>query len=197
VRLRIACDVRNPLTGPAGAAAVFGPQKGARPLDIEVLDANLAKLAAVLLRDTGVDIASVPGSGAAGGLTAGLLAIGATTEPGIELILDATRFDDLLADADLVITGEGRLDRQTAQGKVVSGVMAHAARKQVPVVALAGSVRGGEIGSLYAAGLVAAFSITDGPLSHAKAFGRAATLLRRSTEAVVRLWLAAAGQWQQ
>jgi glycerate kinase len=197
VRLRIACDVRNPLTGPAGAAAVFGPQKGARPPDIEVLDANLARLAAVLRRDTGMDIASLPGSGAAGGLTAGLLAIGATTEPGIELILDATRFDALLADADLVITGEGRLDRQTAQGKVVSGVMAHAARQQVPVVALAGSVRGGEIGSLYTTGLVAAFSITDGPLSHAKAFGRAATLLRRSTEAVVRLWMAAAGQWQQ
>jgi glycerate kinase len=197
VRLRIACDVRNPLTGPTGAAAVFGPQKGARPADIEVLDANLAKLAALLRRATGMDIASVPGAGAAGGLTAGLLAIGAATEPGIELILDATRFDDLLADADLVITGEGRLDRQTAQGKVVSGVVAHAARKKVPVVALAGSVRGGEIGSLYSAGLVAAFPITDGPLSHAKAFARAATLLRRSTESVVRLWMVAAGYRQQ
>lgn len=191
VRLRIACDVRNPLTGPTGAAAVFGPQKGARAMDIEVLDANLARLAMLLQRDAGVDIASVPGAGAAGGLTAGLLAIGATTEPGIELILDATRFDDLLEDTDLVLTGEGRLDRQTAHGKAVSGVMAHAAKKKVPVVALAGSVRGGEIGSLYAAGLVAAFPITDGPLSHAKAYARAATLLRRSTEAVVRLWMAA------
>lgn len=191
VRLRVACDVRNPLTGPQGAAAVFGPQKGARAADIPALDANLARLAEILARDLGLRVADLPGAGAAGGLTAGLLAVGARSEPGIELVLETLGFDQELAGAALVLTGEGRIDRQTAQGKVISGVLAHAKRAGVPVVALGGSVRGGELGPLYAAGLTAAFPIADGPITYAKAFARATGLLRQTSERVVRLWLAA------
>ncbi|HEY8284456.1 MAG TPA: glycerate kinase [Chloroflexota bacterium] len=191
VRLRVACDVRNPLVGPQGAAAVFGPQKGARPADIPVLEANLARLAAVLARDLGIRVADLPGAGAAGGLTAGLLAVGARSESGIELVLETLAFDRELDGATLVLTGEGRLDRQTAHGKVISGVLHHARRARVPVVALGGSVRAADLGPLYAAGLAAAFPITDGPMSYAKAFTRAAGLVRQASERVVRLWLAA------
>jgi glycerate kinase len=172
---------------------VFGPQKGARPADIPTLDSNLARLAAVLARDLGVGVAEVPGAGAAGGLTAGLLALGAATEPGIDLVLEATHFEHHLAGATLVLTGEGRVDGQTAQGKVISGVLNRARRARVPVIALAGSLRGGELGPLYAAGLVAAFPIADGPLTHQQAFARAAPLLKRAAESVVRLWVAARG----
>jgi glycerate kinase len=194
VRLRVASDVRNPLIGPDGSAAVFGPQKGAKPSDIPRLDRNLARLADIVLRDVGLDIARRPGGGAAGGLTAGLLAIGATQEPGIDLVLDAVRFDSHVSDADLVLTGEGRVDAQTAQGKVISGVLHRAARLGVPVIALGGSVRGDELQPLYDLGLIAALPIADGPMSYAKAFARAAPLLRRSSENIARVWLASAAR---
>jgi glycerate kinase len=193
-RIRVACDVRNPLTGPQGAAAVFGPQKGARPVDIPALDGNLGRLAEVLARDLGIAVADVPGAGAAGGLTAGLLVLGVRSEPGIDLVLEATHFAEHLAGASLILTGEGRVDGQTAQGKVISGVLVHARHAHVPVVALAGSLRGGELGPLYAAGLAAAFSIADGPIAREKAYARAASLLRHAAESVVRVWLAASRQ---
>jgi glycerate kinase len=107
------------------------------------------------------------------------------------LVLETLEFDRRLIDADLILTGEGRIDRQSAQGKVISGVLAHAGRIGVPVVALGGSVRAGELGALYAAGLAAAFPITDGPLSYSKAFARAESLMQQAGERVVRLWLAA------
>jgi glycerate kinase len=190
-RIRVACDVRNPLTGPNGAAAVFGPQKGARPADIPILEANLAHFAEILARDLGLRVVGVPGMGAAGGLTAGLLTIGGRAESGIELILETLHFDRQVAVADLVLTAEGRIDRQSAQGKVISGVLAHAGRVGVPVVALGGSVRAGELNGLYAAGLAAAFPIADGPLTYAKAIARTESLLLQATERVIRLWLAA------
>ncbi len=191
VRLRVACDVQNPLTGPQGAAAVFGPQKGARPADIASLDANLAHMAAVFARYLTIEVAELPGSGAAGGLTAGLLAIGASTEPGIELVLEAIGFDQQLVGADLVLTGEGKIDSQTVRGKVISGVLAHASRAGVPVVALAGTLRAGELAPLYNAGLTAAFPIADGPQSYERALARTAAMLRRTAGEVVRLWMAA------
>jgi glycerate kinase len=194
VKLRVASDVRNPLTGPDGAAAVFGPQKGARPAEIPELERNLARFATVIARDLGIDLALRSGAGAAGGLTGGLLAIGALTEPGIDLVLEATHFDQALEGTDLVLTGEGRVDGQTARGKVISGVLGRASRRGVPVVALAGSVRGDELGPLYKAGLAAAFPIGDGPMSYSKAFARAAPLIRRAAEAVIRVWLASAAK---
>ncbi len=190
-RIRVACDVRNPLTGTNGAAAVFGPQKGARPSDIPTLDANLAHFAEILARDLGLKVMGLPGMGAAGGLTAGLLAIGGRAESGIELVLETLDFDRHVAKADLVLTAEGRIDRQSAQGKVISGVIAHAGHAGVPVVALGGSVRAGELHGLYTAGLAAAFPIADGPLTYAKAFARAESLLLQATERIIRLWLAA------
>ena len=190
VRLRVACDVQNPLTGPRGAAAVYGPQKGARPGEIAPLDRNLARFAAVLARDLGIEVAARPGAGAAGGLTAGLLAIGAETEPGIDLILDVTHFSEHLAGAALVLTGEGRIDAQTAYGKVISGVLTRTRPAGIPVVALAGIVRTEELGPLYVAGLTAAFSIANGPISRGRAYAEAGPLLERAAESAVRLWAA-------
>ncbi len=192
VTLRVANDVTNVLAGLEGAAAVYGPQKGAKRADIQVLDKNLLRFAAVASRDAGVDIASRPGSGAAGGLTAGLLLAGASLESGIELILDAVDFDARLPGTDLVLTGEGCIDGQSLRGKVVSGVVRHASAMHIPVVALGGVLRARELGPLYAAGLTAAVAIADGPMSPIKAFARAAPLVERAAEAVLRILLAGA-----
>lgn len=119
----VLCDVDNPLCGPRGAAAVFGPQKGADPDMVQLLDAGLAHLAAVLRRDTGRDVLDMPGGGAAGGFGAGAAALlNARLRPGVEMLLDAADFPRLAADADLIITGEGRLDSQSLGGKAVIGV---------------------------------------------------------------------------
>lgn len=139
--VKAACDVRNPLCGREGAAAVFAPQKGARAEDVAVLEAALAHFADVIVGDLGIDVKDVPGAGAAGGLGAGCVAfLGAQLVRGIELILDALRFEEHLVGASLVITGEGRVDAQSGMGKVLSGVVRRAQRANVPVIALAGSV---------------------------------------------------------
>lgn len=119
------CDVDNPLCGPEGAAAVFGPQKGAAAETIRLLDRGLHSLREVVYAETGRDLADVPGAGAAGGFGFGCMALlGGTLRPGIETLLDLAGFDRLLERADLVITGEGRLDGQSLRGKVISGVAA-------------------------------------------------------------------------
>lgn len=165
VRVEIACDVTNPLTGPLGASAIYGPQKGASPETVARLDAALSRFAEVVKRDLGQDVSEMPGAGAAGGLGAGLAAfLEARLRSGIDMVLDAAGFDQALARADLVITGEGRIDEQTAYGKVVGGVLKRASAAGIPVVAIAGSCRG-DIRLLYDAGLTAAFSITSGPMS--------------------------------
>lgn len=135
------CDVDSPLTGPAGAARVFGPQKGATPAMIERLDAGLERLAGLIATQLGVEVARLPGAGAAGGLGAGLVAFaGARLRPGIETILDLVDFDRRLAGADLVITGEGSFDQQSLRGKTVLGVARRAAARGVRVGVLAGRV---------------------------------------------------------
>jgi glycerate kinase len=137
----VACDVDNPLTGPTGAAAVYGPQKGASAADVTVLDAGLARLAQLLLRDHGTDVDRIPGAGAAGGVGAGAVAfLGARLTPGIDLLLDLVGFDQALAGADLVITGEGSFDHQSLAGKAPIGVARRARAAGVPVVVLAGRV---------------------------------------------------------
>ena len=139
VPIRAACDVDNPLCGPRGAAAVYAPQKGATPSQVQTLDAGLAHLAALIARDCGVEVRDLPGAGAAGGLGAGLLAFaGATLEPGVQIVMDASHLAERIARADLVITGEGRLDGQSMMGKVIAGVGRAAKAANVPVVALAG-----------------------------------------------------------
>jgi glycerate kinase len=140
--VEVACDVTNPLTGPSGASAVYGPQKGATPEMVAELDAALKHFAEVIRRDLGVDVEQLPGAGAAGGLGAGLVAFtGARLRPGAEMVMEALRLDERLAGAELVITGEGRLDSQTARfGKGPAAVAKHARRAGILVVALAGSV---------------------------------------------------------
>jgi glycerate kinase len=134
----VACDVTNPLTGPRGASAVYGPQKGATPDMVAELDAALHHFAEVIRRDLGVDVEQLPGAGAAGGLGAGLVAfVGARLRPGAEMVMEALHLDERLTGAELVITGEGRIDSQTARfGKGPAAVARHA----IPVVAIGGSV---------------------------------------------------------
>ncbi len=142
-RIRIAADVTNTLCGPQGASIVFGPQKGASPGDVEVLDAALRRFADVVRAQRGIDLLTLPGGGAAGGIGAGLSVIAdAAIEPGFALVAEATGLDGRVAQADIVITGEGRLDDQTAFGKTAAGV-AHLAKKHhKPAGVVAGSVRG-------------------------------------------------------
>ena len=141
VEVVVASDVDNPLTGPEGAAAVYGPQKGAAPQDVTVLDAGLVRLAEVLRRDLGRDVAGVPGAGAAGGVGAGALAfLGARLTPGIDLLLDLVGFDGDLVGKDLVVTGEGSIDAQSLSGKAPVGVARRARAAGVPVLLVGGRV---------------------------------------------------------
>ena len=140
-RIRVACDVTNPLIGPDGAAAVYGPQKGATSEMVDELEAGLSRLADIIMRDLGIDVSALPGGGAAGGLGAGLAAfIGATLESGAELVASAVGLKRRLAGADLCITGEGRLDAQSASGKTVSAVARYARDAGAAVVCIAGQV---------------------------------------------------------
>jgi glycerate kinase len=133
--------VDNPLCGPRGAAAIYGPQKGASPEQVQILDRNLAHLADLIERDLGKNVRDFPGAGAAGGLGAGLVAFfDARLDRGINLVMDAVRFHERIRVADLIITGEGRLDRQSMMGKVIAGVGRAGQAAGVPVVALVGSI---------------------------------------------------------
>ncbi len=139
-----ATDVRNPLCGPEGASIVYGPQKGASPEVANKLDEALRHYAEIIERDLGVSVVEVPGAGAAGGLGAGLIAyLGATIRPGIDVIAEAVRLAERIRGADLVLTGEGRLDRQTAFGKTVAGVARIARAEGVPVIVVPGALGDG------------------------------------------------------
>jgi glycerate kinase len=139
VRFLVASDVDNPLTGPTGAAAVYGPQKGATPEQVAELDAALERWASVVAEATGHDHRTAPGAGAAGGVGfAAIALLGAELRPGIDLVLELTGFHDQLVGADLVVTGEGALDEQTLHGKAPAGVAAAARAAGIPVVAVCG-----------------------------------------------------------
>jgi len=183
--IQVMCDVRNPLVGLNGASRVFGPQKGASPADVILLDSALARWADVV--ESGRDLVrDVPGAGAAGGLGAALLAFTpATLRPGIDAVLDAVGFDSLIADADLVLTGEGSVDRQSRAGKVPFGVAARAEAIGVPVVIIAGRVDD-SVGPPDG-GVVAFVSIVPGPCTLAEALTHGPANLTRTTENVVRL----------
>jgi glycerate kinase len=134
-----ACDVDNPLTGPAGASAVYGPQKGATPDDVAVLDRALAHLSAVVERDLGTALRNEPGAGAAGGLGFGLMAFcGARLHPGVEVVMDAVGLVERIEWADLVVTGEGSLDEQSMRGKVPAGVLEATRLAEVPAAVVCG-----------------------------------------------------------
>ncbi|WP_332698844.1 glycerate kinase [Halalkalibacter lacteus] len=162
VSVDVACDVNNPLTGPKGASAIYGPQKGATEEQIKVLDANLAHYAYVIKRDVGKEIKDVPGAGAAGGLGAGLLGfLSAELKRGGDLVIEAVNLDQKVSDADLVITGEGGINHQTIHGKTPICVASTAKKYQVPVIALAGSLTH-DYTNVYDHGIDAVFSIVPG-----------------------------------
>jgi glycerate kinase len=180
-RIEAACDVNNPLTGPRGASAVFGPQKGATPEMVAELDANLSRYAALISRVLGLQVDPLPGSGAAGGMGAALLAfLGAQLRPGIEIVMEAVGLEDHLREADLVITGEGRIDSQTMQGKTPIGVARLAKRYGKPVIGIAGCLSP-DAGVVHEHGIDAVFSVlsqacsVEEALSHARENVRSAS----------------------
>jgi glycerate kinase len=183
-----ACDVHNPLFGPNGAAHAFAPQKGASPSEVLKLDGGLCHWASLVApRAPGIDPHAF-GMGAAGGLAFGLAAwCGATLASGARLILDCLRFSERMRRADLVLTGEGQIDAQTVHGKAVSEVGRRGREQGIPVVALTGAERLPAL-ELWSAGIAAAFSICDGPLSFHESQARAAALLRSRAAQIVRLW---------
>lgn len=158
-RFEVACDVTNPLTGEEGASAVFGPQKGATPELVAQLDAALAHYAAIIQRDLDIDVLHISGGGAAGGMGAALHAFcQAELRRGIEIVTEALGLDELVKDATLVITGEGRIDSQTIHGKVPIGVANVARRYNKPVIAIAGSLTA-DVGVVHQHGLDAVYSV--------------------------------------
>ncbi|MCD8566101.1 MAG: glycerate kinase [Burkholderiaceae bacterium] len=191
IEMVVATDVRNPLCGANGASAIFGPQKGATPEMVQALDQALAHFAEVTKQTTGTDRQNDPGAGAAGGLGFAAMAwMGASTRPGVEVVAELANLEQAIADADLVFTGEGRMDAQTLQGKTPWGVMRIAKAHGVPVIALAGSLGQG-YQALYDAGLTAAFSLTNGPIQLELALQCAADLLTAHSTDIIRLWMAA------
>ncbi len=185
VTIEAACDVDNPLCGPRGAAAVFGPQKGAGPDAVRRLDTNLNRLAGLIERDLGISVGDVPGAGAAGGLGAGLIAFfGARLRPGVELVMRALQLADRLAGADLVITGEGRIDGQSMMGKVISGVGRAARGCGVPAIALVGSIGPGAESTLEVLEGYHCINPPDTPLREALA--RTSEALEAAAAAVLR-----------
>ncbi len=147
------CDVDNPLYGPRGAAFVFSPQKGADDAMVNLLDMNLMKFASTVERSIGINISDMEGAGAAGGAGAGAVAfLGAVLCPGIDTVLELCRFDELARDADLIITGEGRIDSQTAGGKAIAGIAKNASKLGVPVAVIAGDI-GNDIEDIYGMGV--------------------------------------------
>ena len=195
-RIRVACDVTNPLCGPHGASAVYGPQKGADAAMVARLDDALAHYATIIRRDLGRDVADIPGTGAAGGLGAGLLAFTrAELTPGAPLVLATLRFAETLQGAALVIVAEGRLDEQTANGKIVGAVAQAAQAAGARVLALAGAIALDEA-ALARLGIDAALPLASGPLSLEQSMAQAGDLLAQATQRAMRLMrLGAALPW--
>ena len=188
VEVLVAADVDNPLCGPRGASAVFGPQKGATPAQVDQLDAALGHYADVMASTLGEDLRNLPGVGAAGGLGfAARAVLKAGFRPGIELVAELAGLAEAVHGANLVITGEGRLDGQSLHGKTPVGVARIARAAGVPVIALAGSLGEG-YQRLYAEGIGAAFSLAPGPLSLEQAMQQAADQLSARAADLARLW---------
>lgn len=181
------CDIDNPLCGKAGAAAVFGPQKGADEAMVHRLDAGLAHLADVLERDCGAAVRDLPGAGAAGGMGAGMAAFfQSRLQMGIETVLDTVGFEEKLSGADIVFTGEGRLDGQSRRGKVVAGVARRTEAGGVPVIAIVGDIGEGAE-TIYELGVTAVFSINRVAVPYEQARLRSRRDLRATAEDVLRL----------
>ena len=185
--IKVACDVSNPLCGPEGASAVYGPQKGADQEMVKKLDANLAYFAGMIKSQLDIDVATIPGSGAAGGLGAGLIAfLHATLMKGFDMVAELTGLEDHIKNADLVITGEGKIDGQTQFGKTPYGVALLAKKIGIPVIAVGGKIDpGAEV--LYDHGITALFPIADGPITLEESIRRAEELLEKTGERIARM----------
>ncbi|MGE5422750.1 MAG: glycerate kinase [Ignavibacteriales bacterium] len=185
----VACDVNNPLCGPKGAAYVYAPQKGAAPDMLPLLDQALEHLATVIERDLGLSVKDLPGSGAGGGLGAGLMAFaGGHLQKGIDLVLKTVNFEDKLKGADLVITGEGEINAQSLHGKVPIGVAQISKKLGIPVLAIVGSIGPGAE-HCYQAGIDGIMTLAPGPITLEESIARTGELLTDATERALRLIL--------
>lgn len=188
-KITVACDVQNPLLGVAGATRVYGQQKGASAEMIEALEQNMSNFAEVIHREFGDDFSITPGAGAAGGLGFGLMAFcNAEIRSGFELVSEITGLEEQIRRADLVFTGEGKIDSQTAFGKTINGVALLGKKYNVPVIALAG-ILSGNLEQLYNNGLTSAFAIANRPMTIGESKANAAELLTLTSEQVVRMML--------
>ncbi|GAA5189881.1 glycerate kinase [Ferrimonas gelatinilytica] len=190
LQIEVACDVDNPLCGPRGASAVFGPQKGATETMVAQLDANLKHYGTLMERQLNREVVEVPGAGAAGGMGAALLGLlGASLRPGIEIVMDAAGLADAVVGADLVITGEGRIDSQTVYGKTPHGVARMAQQAGCPVIAIAGSVSD-DHAVVHEHGIDAVFSVVPGACALPEAIkeaGRNVTVTARNVAQLLSL----------
>ncbi|WP_367375554.1 glycerate kinase [Pseudomonas lini] len=188
VRFDIAADVNNPLCGPHGASAIFGPQKGASPEQVEQLDQALGHFAELCAQALDKDVREEPGSGAAGGLGFAAKAfLGAQFQAGVEVVAELVGLAEAVKDADLVITGEGRFDAQTLRGKTPFGVARIARQHGVPVIVIAGTLGEG-YQALYEHGIDAAFALASGPMTLEQACAEAPRLLRERARDIARVW---------
>lgn len=187
IEFAVACDVDNPLAGPEGASHVYGPQKGSTPEMVRLLDANLIHFGQKLSEAAGINVLDFPGAGAAGGMGAGAKGfLKAEFRPGVELVLDMVQFEEAVADADLIITGEGRIDGQSIHGKAPIGVARYAKKYNKPVIAIAGEL-GKDFEKIYDHGIDSAFCIVSGVMSMEEALRRGPENVERTEENIARL----------
>ncbi|WP_069649234.1 glycerate kinase [Caloranaerobacter ferrireducens] len=188
-RIKVACDVTNPLYGPNGAAFVYAPQKGADEEMVKLLDRNLKHFAEVVKNQLGIDVQNIPGAGAAGGLGAGIVAfLGGKLLPGIKIVLEANNFTEKLNGVKLVITGEGRIDGQTVNGKTPIGVAKEAKKMGIPVIAIAGTL-GHDSNLVLNEGIDAVFSIIQKPTTLEKAIEYTSEWIKNTTSQIVKVFI--------
>ena len=188
VKITVACDVDNPLLGPRGASIVYAPQKGAGPDMVALLEKNMQHIIN-LIEKKYRSVRDVPGAGAAGGLGAGLMAfLNAELKSGINTVLDAVKFENQIADADIIFTGEGKIDEQSAMGKTIHGIVSRASKYNVPVIAIGGSVSE-RAETLFDKGLLSLFSICNEPMSLQNAISNASRLVEKTTERILRVFV--------
>lgn len=181
------CDIDNPLCGPQGAAAVFGPQKGASPQEVKLLDEGLHNFAAKIEAATGIDILTLPGAGAAGGMGGGFHALlSGSLEMGINVVLDTVGFEDLLQESSLVLTGEGKIDEQSLRGKVVIGIARRMQGSGVPLIAVVGDIAG-DMAAAYKESVSAVISINRVAVPFSEAKKRAKEDLALTIDELMRV----------
>ncbi|MDU5110514.1 MAG: glycerate kinase [Clostridium sp.] len=184
--IKVACDVDNPLCGLNGASHVFGPQKGASNEDIKLLDEALNQYAKIIKNEFNIDVLNIPGSGAAGGSGAAFLAIGSKLERGVDIVINETNLQTMIESADIVFTGEGRIDFQTKFGKAPYGVAKEAKKNGLPVIAICGEIGEG-YDELYNHGFTSIFSIVNKPMTLEESIKDSKKLIRDVSERIVRV----------